>query len=452
MGGGASATAKAASAIAELGGADAVEVDGAVAAVAVLAAGDVRHEASVPSQPGPQKVAKELRQLCGHALSLHLAKHSSPMQVQVDCCSSTPPLPGACGLSEDDADETVNVPGGVVALESTDVRQRRSIMRDMGVFGKYSLGAEVMPSANPDMQVRFATRHADGLGVVIKIRGKITSFCDSMEEQAWRRNTELVMNLPECASRARILEVCEDQCRYYVVMERVEGSDLYEFLANSGPLSDWTCREFLRQILTAISELHARGLIHKDLKLENVMVDTQPSTNDDPKQFDSTMSTIASVSSPTLKLVDFDTVEAYSSRSHALARTVIGTDQYIAHEAYAGMYSPASDMFAVGVIAYRLLTGIFPFPPKMFDDEVGENYVGSPKMKQIQDRLRAFSIDFTLPIFVKDPHATDFCKSLLAVEGSSRPSAIEALRHPFLSPSSQRGSASKSSKKMLFWR
>lgn len=69
----------------------------------------------------------------------------------------------------------------------------------------------------------------------------------------------------------------------------------------------------------------------------------------------------SSEASPKLKLIDFDTVEPYSAKQARKSKSVIGTDQYIAQEAYGGKYSPASDMFAVGVMAYRTRAAPAPF-------------------------------------------------------------------------------------------
>merc|ERR1719436_2017414 len=87
------------------------------------------------------------------------------------------------------------------------------------------------------------------------------------------------------------------------------------------------------------------------------------------------------------KIIDFDTVQDWEPSSPK-AKDVLGTDGYIAPEAYAGDYSPASDIYCVGVIMYKLLTRKFPSNPEIFDDKPGENWVGSPAMKRIRERLR----------------------------------------------------------------
>ncbi|OLP81077.1 Tropomodulin-2 [Symbiodinium microadriaticum] len=93
----------------------------------------------------------------------------------------------------------------------------------------------------------------------------------------------------------------------------------------------------------------------------------------------------------------------------------VGTDQYIAPEAYEGTYSQASDVFAVGVIAH-----------KVFDDKPGENYVGSPKMHEIADKLRQADLNWEKD-FKENGLAADFCKQLMSLEPEDRPSADEAI-------------------------
>jgi len=281
----------------------------------------------------------------------------------------------------------------------------------------YTLGAEVMPSVHPGMDVKHAMCLADHTRVVVKVRRKANSFSTSQEEREWRQSAEFMLNLPRSGGIAQISGVYEDKENYYVVMEKVGGSDLFELLDAEGLLPLHETKGIIRQVLKGVAALHGEGCIHKDLKLENVMVDrSQQADGED---------------APMVKLIDFDTAQSWEPSSPK-AKTVLGTDQYISAEAYAGRYSPASDIFAVGVIAYKLLTGRFPFNGKMFDDEAGENWVGSPKMKQIQDRVHKAQISWSLPPFPSEPDGAALVRSMLAARDEDRPSADQALQSPFL--------------------
>merc|ERR1719440_2699638 len=130
----------------------------------------------------------------------------------------------------------------------------------------------------------------------------------------------------------------------------------------------------------------------------------------------------------TVKVIDFDTLDHWTPAS-GVSKDVVGTDQYISQEAYAGKYSPLSDIFAVGVIAYKLLTGRFPYHDEIFDDEAGENWVGSPKMLQIRRRLKVAKVDYSHPVFKEHPQALDLVMRMLSYNEQYRPTAAAALEH-----------------------
>lgn len=290
-------------------------------------------------------------------------------------------------------------------------------IRTVNAFSEfYEMGKEVMPSTHSYMKVNFAVRKSDGLESVVKLRFKPNCFRSREDERTWRANTEFLLNLPGNPGIARLYEVFEDPKAFYVVMEKVQGQDLFETLESAGKLPVEATRDILFQLLCSLVHLHTSGAVHKDLKLENVMCDMVPN-----------MKPVA-VSAKSVKVIDFDTVEEWVPTSPA-SRDVVGTDQYIAQEAYAGKYSPLSDMFAVGVIAYRLLTGRFPFHDAVFDDEAGENWVGSPKMAEIRQKLRHAKVDFSHQVFHQNPLALDLVQRLLAYTEGSRPTAAAAIEH-----------------------
>lgn len=315
-------------------------------------------------------------------------------------------------------------------------KEKRRIKAVDSIHNYYKVGETVMPSSHSGMSVVFAKRVEDGMEVVVKVRAKANSFVDRAEEREWRHNTEFMLNLPETEGIAKLYEVLEDKKGYYVIMEKVAGQDLFETMTGKGLLPVAEVKEVMKQLLQALAELHARNCIHKDLKLENVMFDRTP-----PANAKADWDTLSGNQSPVkVKLIDFDTVETVQPQTPKKAKDVLGTDQYIAQEAYDGNYSAASDIFAVGVIGYRLLTAKFPYKAEIFDDEAGDNWVGSPKMKEIRDKLKSYKIDWNHRIFSLEPQACALIKAMLNSNERERPSAKEALANSWFNETQRRRS------------
>lgn len=302
--------------------------------------------------------------------------------------------------------------------------RKRIQKRDNDAFAeKYELGAIVMDSTHRGMEIKYATRRVDDQTVVVKLRDKQKSFKFKCEEKVWRYSTELMLNLPHHKSIASIIEVLEDEKKLHIVTENAPGMDLIEWLRAGKSFDEKGTREILYELLHAVAHLHEHHLIHKDVKLENVVVEAS-STSPENSEFWSMKS---------VKLIDFDTVTEWEPSS-PVATDVLGSDQYIAPEAYRGQYSPLSDVFALGVIGYRLLVGKFPFDREIFDDAPGENWVGCPKMQEISDKLKRYKVNFDLPIFQEHPLAEDLLRRMLQCNETARPTAQQALEHAWMEP------------------
>ncbi len=129
----------------------------------------------------------------------------------------------------------------------------------------------------------------------------------------------------------------------YIAMAFIDGILLSDLLAVSGPLPDRAAAVIVRKICMAMDTVHGLGIIHRDLKTSNIMIDSRKEPI----------------------LLDFGLARVLSNtRRHTISGVLVGTVAYMAPEQLAGhsdAASVASDIYSAGVILYELLTGHLPF-------------------------------------------------------------------------------------------
>jgi serine/threonine-protein kinase len=136
----------------------------------------------------------------------------------------------------------------------------------------------------------------------------------------------------------------------YIVMERLEGTDLARRLLEKRRLGFDEVADYLFQTLEALSEAHGVGVIHRDLKPANLFVARLPGHSHSIKVLDFGISKLS-------------TLDATTETELTAARTVLGSPLYMSPEQLedARNVEPGSDIWSLGVIAYELLTGAPPF-------------------------------------------------------------------------------------------
>lgn len=128
----------------------------------------------------------------------------------------------------------------------------------------------------------------------------------------------------------------------FIVLEIVQGGELFDFIAEGGPLNEGICRFYMRQMLSSLHYLHTHGVTHRDLKPENVLVD---------QNFN-------------LKIADFGFAAPLAGRhGGGFLKTELGTESYMAPEIHARQNYDGKqiDLFAVGIILFIMYSGVPAF-------------------------------------------------------------------------------------------
>ncbi|TYR82676.1 Stk1 family PASTA domain-containing Ser/Thr kinase [Priestia megaterium] len=137
-----------------------------------------------------------------------------------------------------------------------------------------------------------------------------------------------------------IYDVGEEEDIYYIVMEYVPGMTLKQYILQESPLSLEKAIHIMTQITSAIAHAHQFGIIHRDIKPQNILID-----HDD-----------------TVKVTDFGIAVALSSTTITHTNSVLGSVHYLSPEqARGGLANKKSDIYSLGVVLFELLTGRVPF-------------------------------------------------------------------------------------------
>ncbi|KAJ3021187.1 Serine/threonine-protein kinase par-1 [Thoreauomyces humboldtii] len=139
----------------------------------------------------------------------------------------------------------------------------------------------------------------------------------------------------------RLYQVMETEEECFVVMEYAQGGELIEYIAARGHLSEKEARKYFRQIVSAMDHCHLANVVHRDLKLENLLLNGERD----------------------ILISDFGLGRTYRSDAEELMKTFCGTPNYAAVELISGIpyIGVKSDIWAMGVVLFVMMTGRPPF-------------------------------------------------------------------------------------------
>lgn len=192
----------------------------------------------------------------------------------------------------------------------------------------------------------------------------------------------------------------ESSDRIYMVMELMNGGELFDYVVDKGTLSEEEASVIVRKITSAVAHMHNQNIIHRDLKPENLLLTGKGADAE-------------------IKLIDFGLAKIMFDE---VASSFLGTKGYLAPEMLQRhSYDKAIDMWALGVIVFVLLCGCLPF-----DDD-------SSRIASDAVARKKFALRFPKWANGLSASAKDLLHNLLEIDPKRRYTADQALNHPWVS-------------------
>jgi len=244
-------------------------------------------------------------------------------------------------------------------------------------------------------QAMLAKDKLTGEQVAIKFLPRGSQITRHVEREILNHRT---LQHPNVVSFREVYVTKTDLC---IVMEFAEGGELFKRVRSAKHLSEADARWYFQQIIVGLYHCHKQGVCHRDLKLENILLD-------------------APGDRPHVKIADF----GYSKNAvmQSAPNSTVGTPAYIAPEVllrteYAG--EPA-DVWSAGVTLYVMLCGRYPFE----DPQDPKNF-----QKTLQ---RIINVQYTIPPSISlSPPCIDLMKKMLVADPEARITVPEIFKHPF---------------------
>jgi len=267
------------------------------------------------------------------------------------------------------------------------------------VEDNYDIGEEIGRGAFS--VVKRAKQKRTGNGYAIKFIEK--KYVDKTDLVLLGREIDIMkkVNHPNVL---KLQEVYETDETISLVMELVDGGELFYKIVEKGNYSEKDAVKIVRQMVQGVDYLHAQGIAHRDLKPENLLCSMD--SRDEFKPF-------------RVVIADFGLSKAFDDGNPL--KTSCGTPDYVAPEVITaeGEYDASVDMWSCGVITYVLLCGFSPF---LSMDQTG-----------LFEKIMKAEYDFPDPEWTHiSENAKDFIRKLLVKDRHERYTAKQCLAHPWL--------------------
>ncbi|KAK4241819.1 hypothetical protein C8A03DRAFT_11942 [Achaetomium macrosporum] len=342
----------------------------------------------------------------------------------------------ATGLQEDDE----AAPPPVVAMSDNADETRRggrsrhdhSRREKQTKFGEYILGNTI--GEGEFGKVKLGWKQEGGVQVAIKLIKKDQLGGNPSRMAKIMREVAILKQLTH-PNIVRLHKMEESERHFGIVLEYASGGELFDYILNHRYLKDNAARRLFAQLVSGVGYLHKKGIVHRDLKLENLLLDRNRNiiitdfgfaNTFDPSEELTEEEEMNLTDREFVKRLGLDKVKPNGSRKGDLMQTSCGSPCYAAPELVVSdsLYTGRKvDVWSCGVILYAMLAGYLPFDDDPANPE-GDNI----------NLLYKYIVNtpLTFPEYVT-PHARDLLRRILVPNPRKRADLFEVARHSWLS-------------------
>lgn len=290
----------------------------------------------------------------------------------------------------------------VTGAETEDVNKYFTFQKQIGQPGQFGVAKIAVNKGNGQKYVIKIIKKARFQKASADKRKKVYNDMKSEIDILVKLDSDLIIKL---------YDVYEDKFNLYLVTELCSGGELFDAISAKGTYSEKECAQVVRQIFEALNHLHSHDIAHCDLKPDNFLFKTS-------KQ-------------KILKVIDFGMAKRVSRRDHLT--NLVGTPYYTAPEVLDHKYHTGADIWSIGVVMFVMLFGYPPFYvnpqeyPGRKEAKAIYRLIKEGFTEKVQDGYGAY---FPKKIRVS-ANAKDLIAKCLTTDVKARPTALEALAHPW---------------------
>ncbi|CAD8085010.1 unnamed protein product [Paramecium primaurelia] len=300
-------------------------------------------------------------------------------------------------------------------LQSNSLKERLKCKIE---FGQDEEKPEIISLNIVDDAIKFEDRYetfqvlGQGAHAIVKLARKRETN-DLYAVKITRMNNEEIYNNVKrtfynarCLRHQNIIQeielfINEKYCSACLVMEYCRFPTLEQILIERGTLREDETRQIIKQLLIAIQHIHNKGISHRDIKPDNILVNIEGNCE--------------------LKLLDFGVSRRFLQKNnHIEMLTKTGNIYYCAPEIYhQAHYSKEIDIWSIGVVMFQCMTGQLPLHENSMSDQI--QLLRTPEQWNFKNKVKDESLS-----------AQNLLFRLLSADPKKRITTIEALKHPFI--------------------